>query len=194
MLHVGGGISATALHYEESVDTSMGFSPASGVMMGKRVGEFDADALIALMARKGERSINALSMYLNTECGFKGVVGYADLRLVLQKYTEGDPNAAEAMQMFRYQLHRQIGGHVALLGGLDAFVFTGTAVVRNPFIRSFILDGLAGLGLVLDSEKNDSLVGKEGMIHSDRGEVPIGVMRSDEMGEIARVVRKLSSV
>lgn len=186
-LHVGGGVSATALHYQESVDTSMGYSPASGIMMNSRAGDFDADALIALMAKKGIRSIETLSRYINTECGFKGMVGYADLRLVLQKYTEGDPHAVLALEVFRYNLHRQIGGHIALLGGLDAFVFTGTAVERNPFIRTYILDGLSGFGLLLDEEKNDSLVSSEGMIHSDRGEVSVGVMKSDEMGEIARI-------
>ena len=160
--------------------------------MGTRVGSFDADALLALMARKGMRSVTPLSEYLNTECGFKGTVGYSDLRLVLKEYTEGNADASEALQMFRYQMHRQIGGHIALLGGLDAFVFTGTAVERNPFIRAYLLDGLAGFGLVIDQERNDSLVGNEGMIHSDRAEVPIGVMRSDEMGEIAHVAERLA--
>lgn len=191
-VHVGGGVSCTALHYQESVDTSMGYSPASGIMMGSRVGDFDADALVALMARKGMRSISSLSEYLNRESGFKGVTGQSDLRQVLNKYTEGDSDASLALQMFRYQLHRQIGGHVALLGGLDAFVFTGTAVVRNPFIRSYILDGISGLGLVLDQERNDTLIGTEGMIHSDRGDVSIGVMKNDEMGEIARTVEELT--
>lgn len=193
VVHVGGGVSATALHYQESVDTTMGFSPASGIMMGKRAGDFDADALIALMAHKGMRSISTLARYINDESGFLGMTGFSDLRLVLNKYTEGDPNAAEALAMFRYQLHRQIGGHVALLGGLDAFVFTGTAVIRNPFLRSYVLDGLEGLGLVLGSEQNDALVGKEGMIHSDRGAVSIAVMKNDEMGEIARVVNALQT-
>lgn len=190
-LHVGGGTSVTALHYAESVDTSMGYSPASGVMMGSRAGDFDADALVALMARKGMRSIDALSQYLNRESGFKGMTGYTDMRIVLNKYTEGDSDAALALQTFRYQLHRQIGAHVALLGGLDAFVFTGTAVVRNPFLRSYILDGIEALGLQLDEERNDTLVGKEGMIHSDRSEVSIGVMKNDEMGEIARAADTL---
>jgi len=190
--HVGGGVSCTALHYQESVDTSMGYSPASGILMGSRVGGFDADALVALMAHKGIRSIGTLSTYLNQESGFKGLTGYSDMRLVLNKYIDGDSDAAEALQMFRYQLHRQVGGHVALLGGLDAFVFTGTAVVRNPFLRSYILDGLSGFGLTIDSERNDVLVGNEGMIHSDRSDCSIGVMKNDEMGEIARVVRALT--
>ena len=82
---------------------------------------------------------------------------------------------------------------MALLGGLDALVFTGTAVVRNPFLRSYILDGISGLGLTLDQERNDMLVGKEGMIHSDRSDVSIGVMKNDEMGEIARTVTTLTA-
>lgn len=189
-LHVGGGVSVTALHYQESVDTTMGYSPASGVLMGSRAGDFDADALIALMARKGIRSVSVLSDYLNTEGGFQALTGLSDLRLVLNKYSEGDANAAEAMQVFRHQLHRAIGGHAAILGGLDALIFTGTAVVRNPFLRSYILDGIEGLGVQLDTERNDTLIGKEGMIHSDRSDVSIGVMRNDEMGEIARLVRE----
>ncbi|MDC1205410.1 hypothetical protein N8083_01020 [Candidatus Pacebacteria bacterium] len=191
VVHVGGGVSVTALHYQESVDTSMGYSPASGVMMGSRVGDFDADALVSLMARKGMRSISTISEYLNRESGFKGMTGYSDLRFVLNKHTEGDCDATLALQMFRYQLHRQIGGHVALLGGLDAFIFTGTAVVRNPFLRAYILDGLSGFGLSLDSERNDILVGKEGMIHADWSEASIGVMKNDEMGEIAKAVEGL---
>lgn len=191
--HIGGGISVTALHYQESVDTSMGYSPASGIMMGSRVGMFDADALVALMTRKGIRDIDQLPRYLNKESGFKGLTGFSDLRLVLNKYTEGDACAAEALQMFRYQLHKQIGGHYAILGGLDALILTGTASVRNPFLRSYLLDGLGSLGILLDSERNDTLVGREGMIHSDRGDVSVAVMRNDEMGEISRIVDEFQS-
>ena len=186
--HIGGGISVTALHYQESVDTSMGYSPASGVMMGSRVGMFDADALVALMTKKGIRDIEALPQYLNKESGFMGLVGFSDLRLVLNKFTEGDECATQAMEMFRYQLQRLIGGHYAILGGLDAIVLTGTASVRNSFLRGYLLEGLGSLGVLLDEERNNELIGKEGMIHSERGDVSVGVMKNDEMGEIARQV------
>lgn len=189
--HIGGGISCTAIHYQESVDTSMGYSPASGIMMGSRVGMLDADALVALMTRKGIRDVSSLPQYLNNESGFRGLTGFSDMRLVLNQYTEGDSCAAEALQMFRYQLHRQIGGHYAVLGGLDALVLTGTASVRSPFLRAYLLDGLGCVGAVLDEERNDSLVGKEGMIHSDRGDVSVAVMINDEMGEIALQVETL---
>ncbi|MDA8596837.1 hypothetical protein N9L26_00690 [Candidatus Pacebacteria bacterium] len=192
VLHFGGGVSATALHYQESVDTSMGYSPSSGILMSSRVGNCDADALIALMTKKGLRDTKKLCAYLNEEAGFKGLTGYGDLRLVLDAFANDDPAAVEAMEMFRYQLQRQVGGHIALLGELDAFVFTGTAAVRNPFLRQFVLEGLSSFGLFLDTDRNDALVGHSGMIHSDRSDVSIGVMESDEMGEIARVVTRLS--
>ena len=191
VLHVGGGISATALHFKESVDTSMGYTPASGIMMGSRVGDLDADALVALMAHTGMRSISVLSEYLNTKTGFQGLTGFSDLRQVLNRHREGDADASEALEIFRYQLHRSFGGHMSLLGGLDAVVLTGTAVVRNPYLRSFILDGLQWSGLQLDAAKNEALIGAEGMIHSDRSDVSIGVMKNDEMGEIARTVATL---
>lgn len=191
--HIGGGISVTAIHYEESVDTSMGYSPSSGVMMGSRVGMFDADALVALMTKKDIRDIEKMPEYLNKESGFKGLTGFSDLRLVLNQFTEGDEAALEAMQMFRYQLQRQIGGHYAVLGGLDAVILTGTAAVRNPFLRRYLLEGLGSLGILLDEERNESLIGKEGMIHSDRSDVSVAVMNNDEMGEIARQVSQLRS-
>ena len=185
-LHVGGGISATALHYEESVDTTMGYSPASGIMMGSRVGRLEADAMIALMSATGMRSIATLATHLNRDSGFQAMLGYSDLRMVVHEYTNGNQAAIEAMEMFRYQLHREVGGHIAVLGGLDAVVMTGTAVVRNPFLRSFLLDGLEGFGMTLNKQRNDALVGHEGMIHDDHSDTPIGVMKTDEMGEIAR--------
>jgi len=128
---------------------------------------------------------------VNVQCGFVGVTGFSDMRQVLNRHREDDPNATRALEMFRYQLHRAIGGHIAILGGLDALILTGTAVVRNPYLRSYILDGLAWSGATLDADKNQSLIGKEGMIHSDRSGVSIGVMKNDEMGEIDRAVAAL---
>lgn len=189
--HIGGGVSVTALKDGVSLATSMGYSPASGMLMGSRGGDIDGDVVAALTVRKhlkGEK----LYEYLYSNAGFQGVAGVRDLRLVLERAQSGDLDAQLALDMFVYQIQSLIGAYSVLLGGLDAIVLTATASVRNPHVRSLVLSNLDSLGVILDTEKNEILIGKEGCIHTAESSVKIAVMKTDEISEVDRVVGEYS--
>lgn len=189
--HIGSGVSVMALENGASADTSMTYTPASGVMMSSRGGDVDATALVTLIEKKGFSS-KALRQYLSCECGLRGITGVSDMRLVLARYEKKEFEAVLAIDMFVHQIHKQIGAHIATLGGLDAVVLTATAVVRNPELRSLLLSGLQPLGIELDTEKNEELIGIEGFINKNDSKIKIAVMETDEMGEIAKVVSNLA--
>ncbi len=188
--HIGGGISLTALHIGRSVDTTMGYSPASGMVMGTRAGDLEADALVSLMVQKGV-TVNELDEYINLKSGFNGITGVSDLRTVINKASVGDRNSEHALQVLKYQFQRQVGALSATLEGLDAIVLTATAAVRNPQVREILLEDFGFMGMVLDKRKNDELINSEGMIHDNTSGVSLGVMKTDEMSEIFRIVESM---
>lgn len=184
--HIGGGVSIGALCDGESVATSMGYTPASGLIMSSRGGDVTAGVLATLIQKKklfGE----SVYEYLYKESGFQGVTGVRDFRLVLERAAKADSDAVLAVDMFVHQVHSWIGSHVAQLGGLDAIVLTATAAERNPHVRKLILDGLEVFGVKMDKEKNEACIGCEGEIAAQDSTVRIVAMKTDEMGEIARV-------
>lgn len=189
VLHLGGGTSVTALRRGESIETSMGFAPASGLMMNTRAGDLDAAAFLGLSTGL-ERDRIAMHHYLNNEGGFSAVAGVHDMRHVLKAWKEGEPRAIQAVSMFTHQLTKLAGGFATVLGGLDALVLTATAAIRNPEFRALVLAPLAPLGILIDEQKNSELVQEEGLIHAP-GSVPIAVMRNNEFGEMARIASDL---
>jgi len=188
--HIGGGVSVAALKHGQSVATSMGYSPVSGLIMGSRGGDITAGVVAALTVRKKLQG-KKLYEYLYTESGFKGVAGVSDFRLVLERKASGDTDAKLAIDMFVHQIHSLIGAYATQLGGIDAIVLTATASERNPLVRALVLSKLALFGVEVDTEKNEALVGNEGFIHAKDSRVRIAVLKTDEMGEIERVVREL---
>lgn len=185
--HVGGGASVTIVKEGKSLDTSMGFSPASGLHMGTRTGDVDPGALMYLASER-RMSLDALRTYVNKEGGMKGVYGKSDMREVLSGYEKGEETAKLAIEMFVSRIKKHIGAGYALLGGLDTLVLTATAVERNSLLRKLITADLEHLGIVLDSEKNEG--GNEGenrRLDGDGGKAAIAVIHTDEMGEIARI-------
>lgn len=189
VLHVGGGVSVTALKHGAAVATSMGFTPASGVVMGTRGGDVGADALVAYMREHDLTPTDALS-HLYRHCGFTALAGVADLRLLMERAAAHDERAHLAFVAFIQQVVTEVAGKALLMGGVDAIVLTATAVVRNPTLRARLMEPLALLGVHLDPDKNESLIGKEGRIEAT-GSVPVMVMKTDEMGEMARIVAGL---
>ncbi len=185
--HIGGGVSVGALRNGVSAGTSMGYSPVSGILMGSRGGDITAGVVAGLMVQK-RLSGNALYEYLYKECGFKGVAGVSDLRLLLERKANGDEKASLAVKMFIHQIHNWIGSHAVLLGGVDAIVLTATASERNAHLRKLVLSNLSLLGVNMDFDKNEALVGGQGLIHTSGSQVKIAVMRTDEMGEMNRIV------
>lgn len=185
--HIGGGISVTALKDGVSFDSSMGYGPMSGLMMSGRAGDIDGSALLALMEGTGKTGVE-IHQYLNDGSGFVGIAGVSDMREVLNLQNGKHDDAILAFQMFKYQFTKVVGGLMAGLGGIDALVFTATASVRNPWLRAALLSPLVPLGIKFDEAKNDSLINTEGRIEMQDSTSLIAVMKTDEFGEINRIV------
>jgi acetate kinase len=187
--HIGSGVSVTAVKQGVSVDTTMGYSPVSGVPMGTRASDLDADALITLMRIKNMK-ISEATVYLNNHGGLFGLAGDSDIRHLLARRAARDEAAVVALSLFTYQLQKAIAASTVALGGVDALIFTGTAGFRSAELRTLIAGPLAYLGIVLDQDKNDVLVGKEGLVSAHTAPVKSVVIRTDEMREIARVAEQ----
>lgn len=182
--HLGGGTSITAVKEGESIDTSMGFSPTSGLIMSTRSGDIDAGALVYLGEQTG-MSLPELNTYLNTESGLLGAGGHGDMKSLISAEQGGDVRAAAALQMYLYRIQKYIGAYANILGGLDAMILTGTISERNTYVRGKIVSGAASCGFTYDEEANKSLEG-DGVITTADSESTAYVCETDEMQEIAR--------
>jgi acetate kinase len=152
--HLGSGCSVTAVADGRSVDTSMGFTPLEGLMMGRRSGSVDPGLLLHLLGQRG-LNLEALDAGLNEQAGLFGVSGVsADMRDVLAAVDNDNERARLALDMFVHRLISTIGGMVAVLGGLDALVFTGGTGEHSPSIRAAVAARLAYIGLALDEGAN----------------------------------------
>lgn len=189
--HVGSGVSVTAVQHGKSIDTTMGFSPTSGLMMSSRAGDLDAGALLYLMKKKHLTPEDA-EVYITKQGGFTGVLGQNDLRIAIDRSERGEPEAKVAIDMFAYHIRKAIGGFVAALGGIDLLVLTATAAERNPFVRARICEGLEGLGVKLDEKLNEERREKSGIISHSRSRAKIIVVHTNEMEEIARVAHSIT--
>lgn len=188
--HLGSGVSVTAVRDGKSIDTTMGYAPGSGLIMGSRAGDLDAGALLSLMEERRLRTIDAQT-YLQTKGGLKGIAGESDLRFLLEERSKGNKTASLAVESFTYGVQKAIGAYVAALGGLDALVFTATAGERSPILRSLVTAPLAALGIKLDADMNDALVSRDGIISHADSPVVVAVIKSEEAEEIRRVVTGL---
>jgi acetate kinase len=169
-LQLGNGCSATAVDGGRSVDTSMGFTPLEGLMMGTRCG--DADPSLA---------------GLNTQSGLLGVSGKSrDMRELLDAERRGDQRAALAVEMFCYRVRKYIGAYLAVLSGVDAVVFGGGIGENSPDVRARICSGLSWCGIFLDADRNRETVGVEARITKDNAEVHAHVVPVNEATIIAQ--------
>jgi acetate kinase len=153
--HLGSGSSLVALHNGHPLDTTMGLTPTGGVMMGTRSGDLDPGILLYLLQAK-HGSGEQLAHLLNHEAGLLGV---SDLSSDMQKLLDqrgSEPRAAQAVEMFCYQLRKQIGALTAVLGGLDTLVFTGGMGEQAAAVRWEVCQGLTHLGVVLDAQRNEA--------------------------------------
>jgi len=183
-LHLGNGASAAAIRGGKSIDTSMGMTPLEGLVMGTRSGDLDPAIpfyLIRQLALPPEKVENLL----NKESGLKGVCGFSDMREIQQRAGEGDAQAALAFEMFCYRVRKYIGAYHAVLGGLDAIVFTGGIGENSGPVRRSVCDGLRHLGITVDEGKNGAAAGKAWEIQADGAPVKLLVVRTDEELEIA---------
>jgi acetate kinase len=187
MAHLGSGASLAAVSGGQAIDTSMGFTPASGVPMGTRCGDIDP-GLAAYLNRTGGLSVAAFDHMANFESGLLGLSETsADMRILLANEAN-DPRAADAVALFCYAVKQRIGAFAATLGGIDMLVFSGGIGANAPVIRARICDGLGFLGIAIDSGRNAA---GAAIISPDAGAVIVRVMQTDEEIMIARAAQQL---
>ncbi len=154
--HLGNGCSLSAVQNGHSIDTTMGFTPLDGLMMGSRSGSVDPGILIHLMRQRGYTA-DQLDRALNRESGLKGISGVsADLRQVMQAIDAGNPQAQLALEIYVHRLRSLIGSMLASLGGIDALVFTAGVGENSAIVRSRACEAFQFLGLKLDETKNQN--------------------------------------
>jgi acetate kinase len=187
LAHLGNGASLAAVRDGKSVDTSMGFTPASGLVMSTRSGDLDP-GLIYFLARTERMSASRFQKIVNHESGLLGVSGTSsDVRDLLAR-ERSDSRAAEAVELFCYQVTKWIGAFAAALGGVDTLVFSAGIGENAPVIRERICNGLGFLGIQLDRRRNAK---NAPLISSDGGGVKVRVIRTDEELMIARSVMRV---
>ena len=182
--HLGNGASMTAVNDGQSVDTSMGFTPLEGLVMGTRSGDIDAAAVIYLQERD-RMSPRDIDVLLNKQSGLLGVSGdSSDMRDLLEREAR-DERAAEAVALFCYRAKKYVGAYAAALGGLDALIFSGGIGENAPPVRERICAGLGFLGIEVDPALNRS---NAPVISKARSRVKIQTINTDEDSMIARHV------
>jgi acetate kinase len=184
-LHLGNGASATAISQGRSIDTSMGMTPLEGLVMGTRSGDMDPAIHFYLMGHAA-MSANELEKSLNSQSGLKGICGLNDMREILDQVDKGSDLAGLAVEMFCYRIRKYIGAYMAVLGAVDAVVFTGGIGENSVPVRSRILTGLNHMGIVVDERKNAAASGNVSEIQTDGSPVRVLVVKTDEEQEIAR--------
>lgn len=187
-LHLGNGCSITAIHEGKSVDTSMGFTPLEGLVMGTRSGDLDP-AIIEFLSAKEGLSVSEVDAVLNRHSGLLGISGLTnDMRELLDEERENnDRRARLAIEIFCYRVRKYIGSYLVAMGGADAIVFTGGIGENSATIRNRICTGLEFVGLTLDPELNATVVGgAEGRISSDNARLAAYVIPTNEELLIAR--------
>jgi len=185
--HLGNGGSITAIKNGKSVDTSMGFTPLEGLIMGTRPGDIDP-AIILYLASKLDMSLAAIDDMLNKYSGVLGISGISnDMREIVDEMNEHNKRAILAMEMFAYRIKKYIGSYLTILNGCDAIVFTGGIGENNKVARGMICSDLENMGICLDKSKNEEIVlGKEGYISTQDSQIKILVLSTDEELVIAR--------
>ena len=191
-VHLGNGASAAAVLGGRCIDTSMGFTPLEGLVMGTRSGDVDPAVVLHVMGRE-ELTVSDASSLLNKHSGLQGLSGISsDMRDLLEEEAAGNERAALALEVYCYRVRKYIGAYAAVLGGLDAVGFTGGIGQNSPDIRARCLEGLGFLGVEVDHDANAGLTGGvEGTFH--RGGVLLAALRAGEELVIAHEAARLAT-
>jgi acetate kinase len=181
--HLGNGASVTAIRGGKSVDTSMGFTPLEGLVMGTRSGDLDPSILVFL-ARTGWNAEDLDSM-LNRESGLKGLAGNNDMRSVVEAAESGDSRAATALAVASYRLAKYIGGYHVAVGGAKTLVFTAGIGENSHQFRALVGEKLGALGIELDAGLNSERSKEPRVISTEASAIPVLVVPTDEERAIA---------
>jgi len=190
--HLGNGCSLAAIRGGVSIDTTMGFTPLEGLMMGTRSGTIDPGIIIHLVRHRGYKA-EQLDRVLNKESGLRGVSGISgDMRTVMEAMAHGDARAQVAFDVYVHRLCSEIGAMLASLGGLDALVFTAGVGENSPELRARVADAFAFLGVKLDAAKNTQPPADADIAAPD-STVRVLVVHTQEEWEIARESYRVAS-
>ena len=191
--HLGSGASIAAIDHGRSVDTSMGFTPLEGLVMGSRCGDIDAGALIYL-AEKENLSMKELNTILNKKSGLVGISGgKQDMRDVRAGRDAGDERCTYAFNMFSRRVKKYIGSYAAIMNGVDLIVMTGGIGENAWFMREPILSNMEFLGIKIDLKVNEATVGDAKVISTPDSRITVVVYPTDEELVIAQDTYRLAT-
>jgi acetate kinase len=191
--HLGNGCSMAAIRHGKSIDTSMGFTPLEGLVMGTRCGDTDPALVLYVMGKENLTLAEANAM-LNKHSGLAGISGISsDMREIERKAEAGEGRARLALDVFTYRVKKYIGAYAAAMGGIDALTFTGGIGSNSPVVRAKSVEGLDFLGLDIDTDKNMKVLGCDGEVSSSTSAVRIYAIVTDEELVIAMDTERIVS-
>jgi acetate kinase len=182
--HLGNGSSMAAIVDGVAVDTTLGFTPLPGLVMGTRSGDIDP-AIVTHLLREG-MSVDQVDTALGKEGGLLGLTGSSDMRDIIARADSGDEDCELALRVWAGRIRHYIGAYWALMGGLDAVVFTGGIGENSAVLRLRVLELVAPLGIVVDAAANHSVTGSAAKISSEASDVAVWVIATNEELQIAR--------
>ena len=190
--HLGNGASITAVKGGRSVDTSMGFSPLPGLIMGTRSGDIDP-AIVYYLGTKVDMSLDEIDRLLNKQSGLLGLCGASDLRDIVARAEDNDADAKLALDMYTYRIKKYIGAYFATLGRVDGLVFTAGVGENSPYVRWHSCLGLESLGIRLNAGRNNLTSDQITEIQANDSRVKVLVIPTNEELEIAIQTREAIS-
>lgn len=177
--HLGNGCSMAAIKYGVSIDTTMGFTPLEGLLMGTRSGDLDPAVVLYIISKEG-LTMSEINALLNKHSGLLGISGVSsDMREIISEMKNGNPRAKLAFDVFCYRVKKYIGAYSAAMGGVDVIVFTAGIGENSPDVRKSVCEGLEFLGIKIDDERNNSSE-KEKIISTDDSKVKVIVIPTNE--------------
>lgn len=185
VLHLGNGASASAIAGGVPVETSMGFTPLEGLVMGTRTGDIDP-SVVAHLVRSTGMAVDEVDGVLNRRSGLLGLAGHNDMREVHRRIADGDEAAALAHAVYVHRLRKYIGAYAAVLGGIDVLTFTAGVGENDPVTRAAAVEGLGFLGLAVDPVRNAERSSEARLISPDGSPAAVLVVPTDEELAIAR--------
>jgi acetate kinase len=184
-IHLGNGCSMAAVRDGKCLDSSMGFGPMNGLIMGTRAGNVDQSVIFHLVNQLGY-TLEEVNLILNKKSGMQGLTGFSDMRDIRKRYDQGDRSAVLAYDMYAYHIRKFIGSFAAVLNGLDAIVFTAGVGENDVLVRQLVCQEMDFLGIRLDHAKNETKVKGIREISASDSPVKILVIPTNEELEIAR--------
>ena len=189
--HLGNGASMAAIKHGKSMDTSMGFTPLEGLLMGTRSGDLDPAAILYIMGHE-ELTLNEANTLLNKHGGLQGISGVSsDMKDILEESEKGNKSAQLALDIYCYRIRKYIGAYAAALGGIDVLVFTAGIGENAPLVREKTCENLEFLGIKIDKKRNRESIKTEAMISPPKAGVRVLVIPTNEELVIARDTERI---